>query len=247
MIVDTAAAQLYVEVAGTGAPLLSVSGSGSALGGGVPAAGPPVVERFTVASYDHRGLGRSTGEDRALTMGDFAADGFAVAAALGWSEFSLLGPSFGGMVAMEMAVTEPERITRLVLCSTSSGGHGGSSYPLHKRPGPSEWLALMDTRPDAHAQIAAFFRGRPAPREPGYTRQLEARRAYDVWDRLPQVTAPTLVTAGRYDAIAPPGNGEAIAARIHGARFELFEGGHAFLYQDPRAWPAIVDFLTGGS
>ena len=37
--------------------------------------------------------------------------------------------------------------------------------------------------------------------------QLEARKYHDVWDRLPVVTCPTLVVAGRYDGISPPRNG----------------------------------------
>ena len=56
-------------------------------------------------------------------------------------------------------------------------------------------------------------------------------------------TAPTLVAAGRYDELAPLRNAQALAGRIAGARLEVFEGGHIFLAQDPRAWPLIGEFL----
>ncbi|MDP9102182.1 MAG: alpha/beta hydrolase [Actinomycetota bacterium] len=237
-------AVLYVEVDGAGPPLLSVSGSGAALHERVLTLPPELTERFTVAAYDHRGLGRSTCEDAPLSMGDFAADGFAVADALGWTGFAVLGTSFGGMVALEMAVSQPERVTRLALCCTSSGGAGGSSFPLHERPDPLEWLALMDSRAQPRAALAAMFGGRQPPREPGYERQLQARRTHDVWERLPRVTAPTLVAAGAYDGIAPLANSAAIASRIPGARLEVFEGGHAFLHQDARAWPVVCSFLS---
>lgn len=147
------------------------------------------------------------------------------------------------MVALQMVVTDPGRISRLALCCTSSGGAGGSSYPLHERPEPMQAVQLADTRPASWPELIGMMAGRQAPREPGYERQLQARRHHDVWDRLPKVTAPTLVAAGRYDLIAPPVNGEAIAARLPHARYEAFEGGHGFMYQDPRAWPLVIDFL----
>lgn len=245
MKVDVDGAKLYVEVAGDGPPLLSINGSGAALTDGTGPSASPLSEHFTVAAYDHRGLGRSTCRDRVLTMTDFAADGFAVADALGWKQFAVLGPSFGGMVALEMAVSQPARISRLVLCCTSSGGAGGSSYPLHERPDPMSFLAIIDSRPEAQSELAPFFSGGVVASEPGYERQLQARRGHDVWERLPLIMATTLVTSGRYDGIAPPENGEAIASRITGARYEVFEGGHLFMYQDDRAWPVIIDFLRG--
>ena len=76
-------------------------------------------------------------------------------------------------------------------------------------------------------------------------RQLEARRHHDTWERLGAIEAATLVAAGRHDALAPLENARALAAAIPGARLEVFEGGHAFLLQDRRAWPAVAAFLRG--
>ena len=63
-------------------------------------------------------------------MADFAGDAAALLDHVGWEKANVFGISFGGMVAQELAVTWPERIDRLVLCCTSPGGEGGSSYPL---------------------------------------------------------------------------------------------------------------------
>jgi 3-oxoadipate enol-lactonase len=236
-------AELYVERAGQGPPLLSISGSGSALADGMGPAALPLAKAFDVVGWDHRGLGASTSDGRPLTMADFAADAFAVADSLGWQAFCVFGVSFGGMVAQELAVTAPERVTRLVLACTSPGGAGGSSYPLHERPDPTVMAGIVDTRPEVAASLLALFGVRSEPKEPGYTRQLEARRAHDVWDRLPLVTAPTLVQAGRFDGIAPPANSAAIARRIAGAQLREYDGGPAFLYQDPSAWDDALTFL----
>jgi 3-oxoadipate enol-lactonase len=147
------------------------------------------------------------------------------------------------MVAQELAVTVPSRITRMVLACTSAGGAGGSSYPLHERPDVETLMAITDTRPEVAAALLPLLGNRPAPAEPGYTRQLEARRGHDVWDRLPLVTAPTLVQSGRYDGIAPVANSDAIASRVPGATHRTYDGGHPFLFQDPTAWPDAVGFL----
>jgi pimeloyl-ACP methyl ester carboxylesterase len=80
----------------------------------------------------------------------------------------------------------------------------------------------------------------------GEREQLEARRHHDVWNRLSRVTCPTLVASGRFDGIAPPANGEAIASRIPGAELRVYEGGHVFMFQDPRALPEVLAFLAGG-
>ena len=70
-----------------------------------------------------------------------------------------------------------------------------------------------------------------------------ARAGHDVWDRLPSIACPTLVASGRYDEIAPAENGTAIASQIPGAEFRGYEGGHAFLVQDPAAMGDLIGFL----
>jgi 3-oxoadipate enol-lactonase len=235
---------LYYERAGSGPPMLSISGSGTTLTEGLSPALLPVSVCFDVVGYDHRGLGQSQCIDRPLTMADFASDALALADHLGWEEFALIGLSFGGMVAQHVASIAPTRVTRMVLGCTSAGGAGGSSYPLHERPGPAVLLGLMDSRPKEALALAKLMGVRPAPAEPGHTRQLEARQHHDVWDALPLITAPTLVASGRYDLIAPPVNGERIAERIPNATYRAFDGGHGFMAQDPQAWPAMMSFLA---
>jgi 3-oxoadipate enol-lactonase len=220
----------------------------------------PVASGFEVLAYDHRGLGQSIADDPDAqpTMAEMAADAVALADHVAWGRFSVVGVSFGGMVAQEIALAAGDRIERLALACTSSGGAGGASYPLHEMYGlpPDEHTArhaeLLDTRaaddPVRRRLIAGWLgsRARDGAVSPGLARQLEARRLHDTWDRLPSLRVPTLVAAGRYDGIAPVANAEALASRIPGARLEVFEGGHVFLLDDARAWPAIMEFLAAG-
>lgn len=239
--IEVPGARLHVERAGEGPPLLSISGSGSDLSQGMSPRNLPLRRVCDTVGWDHRGLGLSDDLDEAQpTMATYAADALALAGSLGFQRFSVFGVSFGGMVAQHLAALAGDRVERLVLVCTSSGGAGGASYPLHERP--SDMAPLIDTRPETHDDIRSLL-GLSEPREPGYTRQLEARRLHDAWDLLPTITATTLVMGGRYDGIAPPANSAALADRM-GAELRMYAGGHGFLWQDPAAWSDALEFLA---
>lgn len=253
---------VYYERSGAGPRLLFLNGSGATLATtGMLVA--PFAEAFDTVAYDQRGLGRTEAPPEPSSMADYAADGVALCDALGWDTFRVVGISFGGMVAQELAVTWPDRVERLALLCTSPGGAGGSSYPLHELASlpvdvrTAKGVELLDTRftPEWLAEhpsdraLADFLAAREladkAPEQArGELAQLEARRHHDVWDRLGAVTAPTIVACGRYDGIAPPANGASIASRIPGAELHEYDGGHAFFVQDPGALPEIKAFLA---
>ena len=253
---------LYVERSGRGPRLLLILGSNSTVDGSRLLI-DQFVPHFDVAVADHRGLGGSAPVTEPYDMATCAADALAVMDAMGWSTTRVCGISFGGMVAQELAVTEAPRIERLALVCTSPGGAGGASYPLHQLAGldaaerATALVPLMDTRFDdrwlsthpGDRRLVELLSGRPdpAPGTPegrGAAEQLRARKGHDVWDRLASVSCPTLVASGRYDGIAPPDNGRAMASRIPGAELRLYEGGHAFIAQDPAALREIVAFLS---
>jgi len=254
---------VYYERAGEGAPLLFLNGSGSTLAGSAPLIGM-YSKQFDVVAHDQRGLGRTSVPDGPYTMAEYAADAAAVAEAVGWSQYSVVGTSFGGMVAQELAVTFPECIARLALVCTSPGGVGGASFPLHtladKTPEERAEIGaqLLDTRftpewladHEGDRALAAMMADRATiDKTPDVLRgeglQLAARADLDVFDRLKNITCPTFVASGRYDGIAPPSNGRAIAEQIPDAEFRVYEGGHAFFIQDRSAFPDIIQFLQG--
>jgi 3-oxoadipate enol-lactonase len=171
--------------------------------------------------------------------------------------------SFGGMVAQELMLRHPGKVRRAVLCCTSSGGEGGSSFAYHKLPPmPREerarlLLPLLDTRHDAawarahperYRTLLALAAADPYADEPGHAegarRQEAARALHDCWARLPQIRHPLMVMGGRHDAIAPPENIRALAGRIPGAVLRFFEGGHLFMLEDKRAHEEMADFLA---
>ncbi|HME72032.1 MAG TPA: alpha/beta fold hydrolase [Myxococcota bacterium] len=256
---DLGDVRLQYELAGAGPPLLVVNGTGRDLRRQPSILESPLVQHFTVLAYDHRGLGRSRVADSTFqpTMADFARDALRLCDHVGWKRLLLLGVSFGGMVAQEIALAAGDRIQRLVLACTSPGGAGRASAPLHEvysLPTAERMERLASytdmrtsTDPLRRAELVRFItlasQSEDPAAAPGLRRQLEARRHHDTWDRLPSLRVPTLVAAGRHDGIAPLANAEALASRIPGARLRVFEGGHVFMLEDRAAWPAMISFL----
>jgi pimeloyl-ACP methyl ester carboxylesterase len=256
---------VYYERRGAGPRLLFLNGTGSS----IATSGPLIdvfASGFDVLVHDQRGLGRTAIPPGPYTMADYARDAVALLDRVGWDRCRVAGVSFGGMVAQELAVTSPSRVDRLALLCTSSGGAGGSSYPLHELAGrpvgeqievglhildsrfTPDWLA---THPSDQALVDMVMARRTGSKTEeqrrGEALQLEARRDHDVFDRLSAITCPTLVASGAFDGIAPPSNGKAIASRIPGATFTIYQGGHAFFAQDRKAFPEILAFLADPS
>jgi 3-oxoadipate enol-lactonase len=261
---------VYFEQAGAGERLLFISGTGGDLRNKPSVFDGPLGSRYEVLAYDQRGLGRTSIPDGPYTMADYANDAAALVTARGWDSCLVVGVSFGGMVAQELAIRHPHLVKRLVLVCTSSGGEGGASTPFDELATltgvarATRQLEMMDTRWNEarRATHAAEWKlmvdamsGYLRDDEPtsdsatasarGSALQLDARRHHDTWDRLATISCPTLVCGGRYDGIAPPQNSEHLAERIPGAQLAFFEGGHQFLWQDGAAYPHLLAFLAG--
>lgn len=253
---------LYFERHGSGAPLLFIGGTGGDLRRPETRFWGPLARHFDLLAFDQRGMGQSWKGDGPFTMADYADDAARLIAAQDWERAHVIGVSFGGMVAQELALRHPERVNRLILCCTASGGEGGASFAFHDLPRlPAPELAaikvrIADTRRDdawiaAHPQdyrmlcdmaAADPFRDEPGHVE-GAARQLAARAGHDTWARLPRMACPTLVMGGRHDGIAPPAAVTALAQRIPGAGLRFFAGGHLFMLDDKSAYAAMQDFL----
>lgn len=256
--------ELYYERAGSGPPLLFISGTGGDLRNKPNPFDGLLPRSFDMLSHDQRGLGQSEKPDVAYAMADYADDAAALMSEQGWDEAFVIGVSFGGMVAQELALRHPARVKKLVLACTSPGGEGGASFPFHEiahlkgEARARHLIPISDTRrddawaaahPEQYAQFVALGAADPYADEPGHAtgahRQLEARAGHDTWDRLAGIRCPVLIAAGRYDGIALPQTQARMAERIANAALQFFEGGHLFMIQDRTAVPAMAAFLLG--
>lgn len=255
--------EIYYEIAGQGPRLLYISGTGADLRNKPNIFDSVLADEFEILAFDQRGLGQTSRPDISYTMADYAEDATALLENLGWQHCHVMGVSFGGMVAQELAIRFPQSIERLVLCCSSSGGEGGHSYPFHELSSltPEDMNAALvsinDTRHNDKWQqdnvglyeaILDLSNSRNAGagesnREIGARRQLEARIDHNTFDRLSQIKIPVLIACGQFDGVAPLSNQKAIQNQLKEARLEIFQGGHDFYDDDPNAYERIGQFL----
>jgi 3-oxoadipate enol-lactonase len=81
----------------------------------------------------------------------------------------------------------------------------------------------------------------------GFIAQLLAIISWQSYDRLPQITAPTLVIHGENDLLVPPGNAKILADRIPNAKLVILpHASHIFPTDQPeRTREELLAFLTG--
>lgn len=115
-----------VEAGAGGRPLLLVHGFTGAKEDFTEHLSALAAEGWHAVAPDLRGHGTSFAplEEDAYDLALLAGDLLALADALGWSRFALLGHSMGGMVVQVAALAAPERIEALVLMDTSAGPVG---------------------------------------------------------------------------------------------------------------------------
>jgi pimeloyl-ACP methyl ester carboxylesterase len=178
-------------------------------------------------------------------MATFVDDTFAVMDEVGLASAHLYGQSFGGMVALEAALTHPERVRSVVLAATHAGHRGAVPAPRDPVPKGEPWRSLYAPGfPDEHPEhVAEDLRigAQAAPHPLGGRRQWEAIQAWDATDRLGEVAVPALILHGTQDRLIAPANAEVLARGIPGAELGWLEGaGHLYHSEQPEAADAAV-------
>ena len=263
--IDTSSIRLCVDIKGSGPNLLFVGGTGWDLRLQPNPLTSPLIEHFTVALFDQRGMGQSDKPPGPYHMLDYARDAVALMDALGWDRAHLAGYSFGGMVAQELAINFAERFDRIVLAASAPGGPRGSSYPIERflDLDPEErarrGLEIADKRFTAEFQkrnpemarqmVEKRMRAQTAFVQEcgamdGLRAQLAARRQHDCYDRLPGIISKTLVLAGTFDGQANMDAQRYMASQIPAAEFVEIQGSHGFLFESNEAYERIIAFLS---
>ena len=213
---------------------------------------PALTPHFRVVRIDLRGHGGSPSTPGEYEMAELADDVRALLDRLGLGRVDWCGLSLGAMVGMHLASETPERIGRLALCCTSAHfpdpsvwhdriaavhahGTAGIATAVVARWFTPGWAA---EHPDVVAEGEAMVAGTP---DEGYSGCCAALAAWDHRDRLPAITAPTLMIAGADDLATPvEPHARTIAAGIPGARLEIVPGGHLATIESADAVNALL-------
>jgi len=236
---------------GAGDPVVLIAGQGVSSRSWSPLL-PAFGSRHRVITVDTRGVGDSEpGTDARFTTAALAEDVVAVLDAAGIDRAHVYGHSMGGRVAQWFAINHPDRLGALVLGATSGGDARGLTRTadvaqrMARGDGPAMGpLFFTDAFITSHPDLVAAMFVRPTSI---HTRRLlfGASTAHDAWDRLPGITAPTLVLHGDADEVTPPGNGERLAEHIPNAAFGMLPGlRHGYFLESAWATDAVLRFFA---
>ena len=231
----------------------------------------PLSAKMQLVYFDHRGQGRSArGDIETYNLDENVEDMEALRLHLGLGPIVSIGTSYGGMVAQAHAARYPDSVSHLVLIVTAShAGFNARARQIVAERGTAEqkrvcdqlWAGELDneekllhyynvmgpmysTTYDPVAAKAGRARGILSPDAinkafaPGGFLQ-----SYDLRPELKNITAPTLICAGRHDWICPVEFSEEIHRLIPGSTLRIFENSSHAIRGDETE--ALLDVIAG--
>ncbi len=238
--------RICVSESGEGEPLFFVPGLGNNAD-----MWAPFMEQFPnrrLITFDAPGTGRSTTPLYPVSVVSLAALAVAVLDSRDVACTDVIGLSYGGAVAQQLAYDYPARVRRLVLAATTCGVGSiwGSLAAMAALATPFRFYSRSffervapdvyggRTRRDAalrHRNAEARYRLPPSAY--GYAMQLVGGMTWSSWPFLEHIPHETLVICGDDDPLIPVANARMLAKRIPNARLEIVEdAGHLFLWDD---------------
>ena len=213
----------------------------------------PFMEQFTtrrIIRFDAPGTGRSSTPMYPVSIAALADLAAAVLDDRGARWADVIGFSYGGFVAQQLAHDHPTRVRRLVLAATNFGMGSvlGSLSAMTALATPLRYYSPSHfdrtaatiyggvTARDASVRRRMMVaRLRHPPSSYGYAMQLLGIAGWTSWPILPRIPHETLVIGGDDDPMVPIANAVTMARRIPHARLEIVErGGHLLLWDDPQ-------------
>ncbi len=212
---------------------------------------PLLLEDFRLLRLDTRGHGASDAPAGDYRLETLAGDVVAALDAAGIDKAAVCGVSLGGMIAMELALTAPDRVAGLVLACTSAAMDAASWQARIELVRSQGMAAIVDMavgrffsedfRRLHPEQVETVRAGLLATSAEGYAGCGAAIRDMALLDRLAGVTAPTLVIGGALDVSTPfEGHGDRIAAAIPGAESASLNAAHLPPLEAPAAFAGLV-------
>ena len=211
--------------------------------------------KYRVVRFDNRGTGSSTVTPGGFSLEDMARDTTAVLDAVQAERAHVIGISMGGMIAQLISLDHADRVDRLVLVCTHSGGPAvvppraealrlfDPGEFIARGRSPAEMMRFtmsvisapgyVERDPEGIGALVGYALAAPT-RPAAFMGQLQAILQSDRSERLGDIRHPTLVVHGREDSLIPVENGMFLAERIPGAQLEVLEGcGHMPMWERP--------------
>ena len=231
---------------GEGPPLLYLHGAG------LTGVWLPVMEElakdFDVLAPDHPGFGQSGRPDWLDGMDDMVYHYLDFLDRMGLDQVNVVGISFGGWLAAELAVSHPERVSKVILSAASGLRVEGAPITDLFALSPAELAEYLFADPE---KVKAMTEAEPTPEVQQELYRGRVTLAHLGWNpllcnpalrrRLYRVTCPTRVFWGEQDRLVPIAHGEAYASEIAGAELVTFKDcAHSIQQEKPREFAAEV-------
>jgi pimeloyl-ACP methyl ester carboxylesterase len=245
------------KIFGKGSPILLINGFSAPLDFWDPLLLEKLASNHTVITFDNRGIGNTTSGNKQFSIGQFAEDTSGLMEALKIKKADILGWSMGGMIAQEVALSNPEKVGKLIIYASICGGNQSVS------PSP-EVLKIFSNQSGSMIErlqrfLPLLFPDQWRNNNPNLIQELPKSaeispittlnlqtEAITKWsgtcNRLNSITQPTMVLVGTDDVLTVPANSILIAEKIPGAWLvQIKGGGHAMMMQYPDKFSNIVD------
>ncbi len=250
--------EMYYEEIGDGPPLLLTTGWALAERAFVQHR-ELFASHFRCIRHDHRGMGRSDAPTSAYSIEQLADDLAGLLDYLGLERARVLGGGgMGALVAMELAIRHPARVSALHLGSPSLKVDNFLAGVMDmwkelRRLDPALWARevtfwcytpeTFDSQPDLAGGAAQARAGENTFPDPtAFDRIVDAYKAYDATGRAGGIRCPTLVTSGGIqDLITGPRFAEAVHAAIPESQLHILKDtSHNFWVERQQEWGDLV-------
>ncbi len=254
-VAHTSLGAVDYRIVGSGPPLVMIMGYATAMEYWDPRFVDALARHCRVVIFDNAGIGATRQLPGPLTIDAMARQTGALIDTLRLSRPAVLGWSMGGMIAQALAVLDPSKVRRLVLCATFPGT--GAVVPsattaalTRLDPQQVETVLFPPNQATAYNAFAAAISGYPPAAAPSAAVLAAQRRAVTQWwtgkdptgQKTAGISAPTLIADGSADWVDPVANDRTLARLIPAARLVLYpDAAHAFLFQDGTRFAAVVD------
>jgi pimeloyl-ACP methyl ester carboxylesterase len=230
---------------------------------------PRVAQERRALALDLPGFGCTPMPRDRITIPGYGRCVDAFCDALGLGEVAIVGNSMGGFIAAEVAIQFPQRVSRLVLVSAAGiSSANAARAPILTAGRVATAIATntaarhraMARRPVTRHMSLAFVARHPrllkadlayeglikGTGKPGFEEALRASLEYDFRDRLPEVSAPTLIVWGEQDSIIPARDAKEYERLISDSRKVVMrDTGHIPMAERPQAFnDVLMDFLA---
>lgn len=252
--------KLHHQILGSGPTLLIIGGMGDQTRNWLALANQ-LKNHFQVILLDNRDAGLSPRATTSYNLHEMTQDVKELCDDLSIHSAFVFGFSLGGKIALDLALTSPQLVKKLVLCGTGPAWR----KPYSAENGVEDIIASAENSapffkkqfhilfgPEYRKGIAesAFIKFRERDNPPfdakGFKRQLEAAKTFDCLEQIKNITCPTLILHGSDDVIVPADTATWMKNKIPQSELTIFEKtGHVVPAERPKeVIQKIYDFLA---